>query len=297
MEENNKYIISFQKLVEGRVPEFDNSKKIKLIRHLDNREVKLIDGKEYRESLYTLYRTRYDVFLKYQNEQYTSRFKDVEYIVSFIGEEKNTARFVGVFKNCNRIDLGNDNSVFDFQKVVGFEALEEKVVIDWVNRAIDWHQWYDTHIKYVVRIDRGMSEGDIPIFTSYEDVMLNYHQLKAIFEKNDTEWRAKLEACNCVYLILDKKTGKQYVGVTYRNKQSSGKGIWGRWNEYVETNGHGNDKSLLELYKQDNAYPATYFQWSILEILPLNVTDKVAIDRESLYKEKFGTREHGYNNN
>lgn len=293
--DNNRHIISFQNLVKGRVPEFEASKKIKLIRHLDKREFKKIDGREYKESLYVLYRTRPDLFMTYQNEQKISNFKNVEYIVSFIGEEKNTARFIGVYKKCNCKDLGEDRGLFDFQKVSGFEALEEKVIIDWKSPGQSWHQWYH-NLKYVIRIDRGISEGDIPIFTSYEDVILNYRQLKAIFDKDDIEWRSKLEACNCVYLILDKKTGKQYVGVTYRDKNSAGKGIWGRWKEYSEK-GHGNDISLKELYNKDNSYPANHFQWSILEILPLNVTDKVAIDRETLYKVKFGTREHGYNNN
>ena len=295
--DSNQHIISFQKLVEGRVSEFDTSKKVKLVRHLDHSEIKIIGGKEYKDSLYVLYRTRPDLFATYQNEQKTANFANVEYIVSFIGEEKNTARFVGIYKKCDCKDIGGGLSNFDFQKVSGFEALEEKVIIDWGVNAISWHQWYDKNIKYVIRIDRGMSEDDIPVFTSYEDVMLNYHQLKAIFDKNDMEWRSKLEACNCVYLILDKKTGKQYIGVTYRGKQSAGKGIWGRWKEYAENGGHGNDVSLKELYDKDKTYPVKYFQWSILEILPLNVTDKVAIDRESLYKEKFGTREHGYNNN
>lgn len=276
--------------------EANGKQRIKLVRHLDNREVKTIGNEKYEESLYLLYRTKNEVFLTYQNEQKTANFVNVEYIVSFIGEENRSARFVGVYKNCGHVETNEERSVFDFQKVDGFKELEEKVIIDWGDNAISWHQWWKND-KYVTRIDRGMSEDDIPVFTSYEDVMLDYHQLRAIFDKNNEEWRSKLEACNCVYLILDKETGKQYVGVTYRDKKSSGKGIWGRWKEYVETGGHGNDVSLMELWEKDNTYPATYFQWCILEILPLNVTDKYAIDRESLYKEKFGTRKFGYNNN
>ena len=131
--EIDQHIISFQKLVEGRVPEFDNSKKIKFVRHLDNRQVKVIGGKEYIEDLYTLYRNQdsREVFNTYQNEQKTANFEDVEYIVSFIGEENNTARFVGIYKNC--------------------------VIIDWGKNAISWHQWYDKNTKYVVRIDYGLS--------------------------------------------------------------------------------------------------------------------------------------------
>jgi hypothetical protein len=49
--------------------------------------------------------------------------------------------------------------------------------------------------------------------------------------------------------------------------------------------------------EKDPLHAQKYFQWSILETLPLNVVDIVAVDRESLYKEKFGTRDFGYNNN
>ena len=44
-------------------------------------------------------------------------------------------------------------------------------------------------------------------------------------------------------------------------------------------------------------YAEKYFQWSILETLPLNVPAKVAIKRESLYKKKLDTIKHGYNEN
>ena len=106
-----------------------------------------------------------------------------------------------------------------------------------------------------------------------------------------------LEACNCVYVIADKKTGQQYVGVTYKNSKPGMKsGIWGRWTEYANT-GHGDDATLKKLCANDPKYAEKNFQWSILEVLPLNVIPKVAIDRETKWKEKLLSREFGYNNN
>ena len=72
--------------------------------------------------------------------------------------------------------------------------------------------------------------------------------------------------------------------------------MWGRWKQYAET-GHGGDKDLKPLLSDDSNYAAKYFQWCILETLPLKILEDQAIDRESLYKRKFGTREFGYNNN
>lgn len=290
------YIVFIQDLLIGRNEEFDNAdkKRIRLIRHKDNRKEKIIDGKEYSNSLFDLYLNEHDVFLNYQNEQVEKRFKDVDYIVSFIGEESTSSRFVGVFKNNGVLKeienyKGEAQAKFDFSELDGFQLLKERVVIDW-NNPVSWLQGFNNKMP-VIRIDRGLQENNIPVFTSFEDVVLNYNQLKLIFESNNKEWKAKLESCNCIYLILDKLTGKQYVGSTYNTR-----GIWGRWEIYANT-GHGFDKDLESLINNDAAYAQKYFQWCILETLPLKILEEHAIDRESLYKRKFDTREFGYNNN
>lgn len=290
------YIIMVQDLLAGRNEEFDNAnkKRVRLIRHKDNRKEKVIDGKSYFNSLYDLYLNEHSVFLSYQSEQVVKRFKEVDYIVAFIGEESCSSRFVGVYRNEGIINLlgdyeGEEFAKFGFTELDGFELLKEKVIIDWKN-PVSWLQNYVNQMP-VARIDRGIKENNIPIFTRFEDVVLDYNQLKLIIETNHAEWKAKLESCNGIYLILDKKTGKQYVGSTYNTR-----GIWGRWTEYAKT-GHGGDKDLKPLLENDEAYEKKYFQWCILETLPLKILEEHAIDRESLYKRKFGTREFGYNNN
>ena len=101
----------------------------------------------------------------------------------------------------------------------------------------------------------------------------------------------------CLYLILDKSNGKQYVGSTYSSNTQKMLGIWNRWAEYADT-GHGGNKSLEALCPEGSDYHKKNFQWTILEVLPLNVAPFVAIERESFYKKKFGTAEpNGYNNN
>lgn len=271
--------------------------KIKLLRHIDKR-TKVIDGITTDKSLYYLYREEPELFVKYQNEQQTKLFENVKYIVSFLGEEGITARFIGIYKNCGIKDQPSpleDHSIFDFQKIDGYAELENKLIIEWPN-ARSWHQYWDKE-KYVIRIDRGLTENGIPVFTSYENVMLSYSELKKIFDSKNNEWKSRLEACNCIYLILDKSNGKQYVGSTYSSNTQKMLGIWNRWAEYADT-GHGGNKSLEALCTKDPQYHVKNFQWTILEVLPLNVAPLVAIERESFYKKKFGTAEpNGYNNN
>lgn len=292
--ERKDYIATIQELLKGRNEEFDQAdvRRIRLIRHKDSRKVKNIGGKDYESPLYDIYLYEKDAFMTYQSEQLVKKFKDVDFLVSFIGEENTASRFVGVFKNYGKLqDLpdynGEAHARYDLRELSGFELLIERVVIDW-NNPIQWLQHYNE--MPVIRIDRGLNENNLPVFVRYEDVVLNYAQLKAIIDSNNSEWKLRLESCNCIYLILDKSNGKQYVGSTYNTR-----GIWGRWSEYVK-NGHGDDVELKKCIDADPKYAEKNFQWCILETLPIKILEDQAIERESLYKRKLGTRDHGHYN-
>ena len=91
-------------------------------------------------------------------------------------------------------------------------------------------------------------------------------------------------------LVLDKKTGNQYIGSTYNQD-----GIFGRWKNYADTK-DGGDVGLKELLKsRPDAYKN--FQYTILRVLSKCITPEEAINIESLYKEKLGTRVYGLNMN
>ena len=294
------YIISIQDLLKGwnRNSEFDNAKesRIKLVRHSSDVQPDSFIYNKYKGSVYKLYRTDYALFKEWQSEQSDSKMKNVDYLVVFLAEEGCECRFIGVYRNYGpKRATGNGVSEYAIEEVEGFEGLKDKVVIDWGKGTFSWMQnWQST--KNVRRIDQVNTGDDIPYFIRYEDVILSFSQLQKVVK--DKEWKSKLESLNCVYMILDKETGKQYVGVTYKDMKPGIKnGILGRWTEYAKT-GHGNNKLLVALLAEKGiSYADQNFQWTILETLPLNVTPKVAIDRESLYKKKFGTREHGYNEN
>ncbi|MGM9836806.1 MAG: GIY-YIG nuclease family protein [Muribaculaceae bacterium] len=293
--ERKDYIATIQELLKGRNEEFDKAdvERIRLIRHKDSRKEKIIGGKIYENSLYDIYLYENDAFMTYQSEQLVKKFKNVDYIVSFIGEESTSSRFVGVYKNNGILQnlpdyKGESLARFDIQEISGFELLKERVIINW-NNPVQWLQHYNA--MPVIRIDRGLMENNLPVFVRYEDVMLNYTQLKTIINSNNPEWKSRLESCNCIYLILDKSNGKQYVGSTYNTK-----GIWGRWSEYAK-NGHGDDVELKKCIDSDPKYAEKNFQWCILETLPIKILQDQAIERESLYKRKLGTRIYGHNKN
>jgi hypothetical protein len=89
-----------------------------------------------------------------------------------------------------------------------------------------------------------------------------------------------LSSVNCVYVIDDSKSESLYIGSTYNRD-----GIWGRWSQYAAT-GHGGNVELKKLIDKDPKYAEEHFKWSILEILPIDVTQDEAVKRhEQRFKE------------
>jgi hypothetical protein len=276
-------MITIQELLYNRG--LNKQSKIKLIRHKDTRT-----------DLYNLYRTDKAKFLLYQRQQGKDVFKDVEYIVSFIGESGTRSRFIGVFKingsrKLSQKAMSVDGGIYQFQyeieEVQGFDDLKERVIIDWGKGAIKWDQWIDK-IKEVVEIQPGLHYQP---FTDYFDFILDFRQLQEIVSNQYPDWKRMLSATKGIYLISDTKSGKLYVG-----SASGEEGLWGRWTSYVTTNGHGGNKALKELVIKNRNYVFN-FRFSILMLLPKTITNDQAIEKEKLFKSKLGTNSFGLNNN
>ena len=248
--------------------------------------IKLVRHKDKRQDLYNLYRTDYKKFLDYQNSQSKNVFNKVDYIVSFIGEEGNRSRFIGVFKVLDEENINKNEFRYNMARVEGFEDLVERVIINW-KTAIKWDQWIKNEME-VIEIHPGLHYKQ---FTDYSDFILDFHELKEIVNNKYSDWKKMLSITKGVYLISDTLSGKLYIGSAYGED-----GIWGRWCNYVATNGHSNNKTLKEHIQLDNDY-ARHFQFSILMLLPRTVTANEAIKKERLFKNKLGTNSFGLNNN
>lgn len=247
---------------------------------------KLVRHKDRRLDLYNLYRNNRNAFLDYQNKQARDIFRDVKYIVSFIGEDGNNARFIGVFEVVGSKTF-DKHYIYSMQEVTGYEDLRERVIIRWEN-AISWHQWIRNEME-VLEISPGLHYKR---FTDYFDLILTFRELKEIILNKYSDWKTILSSIKGIYLITDTKTGKLYVGSAYGED-----GIWGRWSEYVATNGHGGNLSLRTLVEKDTNYASCYFQFSILMLLSKTVTAETAIEKEVMFKKKLGTNAFGLNNN
>lgn len=296
MNAKNPTIVTIQTILRGiGNEEFNNSKAIKLVRHADNRKNKDIDGVLFKGSILNLYRYERERFVRYQSEQLEGRFDGVDYLVVFVGEKGTKARFIAIYKILSSSPHPHKKGecVLELQEVEDFKHLSERIVIDWGGGVAKYYHDFKIE-KPVIRIDEGFEdENGVPRFISYPDTVLSYEELKSVFTLEPEAWKSALQAVNGIYMILDKKDGKMYVGSTYNRE-----GIWGRWAAYFKTDGHGGNVELEEKIADNPSY-AKNFQWSILETLPINITLPEAVERENLYKLKFLTRnrEFGYNKN
>lgn len=253
----------------------------------------MIEGESVVGNPYEWYIKDRHMFINYQAEQSEDRFKDVDYIVSFIGEEGTTARMVGVYRVLGHDEekmkrIANGRFFYRMEEVPGFNELNERVIIDWGKSAIKWHQWLHKNDKEVVAIER---KGIDWVCPDYEEIMLSYEQLQRVFNDQISVWKNKLSSSNCIYVISDSMSGNLYVGSTYNRE-----GIWGRWKDYAAT-GHGGDVELVKLLEADPDYAKKYFTWAILQVLPLGIQDEKAISIETLWKNKLGRTACALNRN
>lgn len=225
-----------------------------------------------------------------------------------MGKEKNTALLYGVYKIkglLEKNDLPNysdglvpfckppDKSIefqMQLEELTEFAKFKNRLIIDWVVPR----GWYNTYGKIknkpVVRIlpYRFVSE-----FPGLMNIKISFSELKAIVETPDSheEWYNSLTRLQAVYLIQYKKEGLLYVGTTFGKN-----GLWQRWESYVKSNGTGGNKRLSELERSDPEYTQN-LQFSILEVLTHTADKSYCIHKESLWKEKLGTRAFGLNEN
>ena len=242
----------------------------------------------------------------YQSTQSKRCFDNCNYIATFMGTNKTEALFVGLYEIEGIItgpDVKNQmpkdypypehfdetHVYYVMKKMDAMSELVDKLVIEWGKSTLSWNQWATTD-KEVLSI---ASRDEVP-FPGYEELIVPYSVLGELVEGKNKyrKWIDALSAVNGIYLICDVKRNKQYVGSTYNTD-----GILGRWTEYYKTH-HGGDEGLKSHLRK---YPDAYydFQFTILRILPKNISDKEAVGVEKLYKDKLCTRneEYGLNKN
>ena len=265
--------------------------KVKLIRHS-------LSDKNFAKCYYAEPRMVWE-YTRLQKQGFS---KGYDYWCIFISGKGTTARLFACYKVNGSVpdtpelkpvgfplddNFKGELAFYDLEPVECLKEYEHRLVIEWGTAAISWHQKGTTE-KPILAIDSPIKKS----FIGYDNVVLSYAQLKEVVQNREVYelWQTALSAVKAIYLIVDTKNGKQYVGSAYGKD-----GLLGRWRVYVDTL-HGNNKLMKEVVC---AYPDRYqyFQFSILQILPKTITDDEIIHIESLWKEKLRTIQFGMNDN
>lgn len=135
------------------------------------------------------------------------------------------------------------------------------------------------------------SQRTVAPFSDYDSVEFSFTELRETIDGHYADYYKALSGVKGIYMIIDGNTGRLYIGSAYGTE-----GIWGRWSSYVNTC-HGGNTELKELYNQNGESYFLKFKYIILHVLPMKSADKEVIELESKYKNRFLTREFGWNNN
>ena len=270
-----------------------NPKDVRLVRHPANRVFQKFDvGKT---TLYSLWRNSKDLWDHEIRVQSKKTFGRQKYVAHFIGLASGDTVFTGLYELIDftfikesadgRYEFinppANENdslAIWNHRKIEVFEQYEERLIINW-NATRSWSQIASNTPKLILAIEKTYREPDFPGFDSFSMMSNRRSELPE-------SWKAVLSATKGIYLLIHHETGDQYVGSAYGED-----GFYGRWANYEdEMNGHGGNKLLKDL-------ESTIFRISIIETTPSSFAAEEIIKRESVWKEKLGSRVFGLNAN
>jgi hypothetical protein len=242
---------------------------------------------------------------EYTRHQTTDFSRGYDYWVTFVSDKGTLCKLQACYKVGDYVPDNRDvipenlpaveakefqgkKAYFDLQPMDLLKDYEGRLMIDWGNSARMWHQ-KGTNEKPIVAIQADEKK----VFTGFENLILSYDELKEIIENEPVyeAWYAAMSSVNAIYLITDRATGTQYVGSAYNQN-----GLLGRWKVYIETGGHGGNKKMMAVMQETPAR-CHDLQFSVLQILPKNMTPDEIINVETLWKDKFLTKKFGWNDN
>lgn len=249
-----------------------------------------------------------NVIDEYQSFQKMPAFRKCKTIVSFLAEPKNQAKLYGIYEVTGIIENENlpecspnlrkyyqpikDEGYFFLlqNKLIEFVKYENRIIIDWVVPRGWYNEFGKVQDKEVIKV---LPFNFVDEFPGLMKIRVSALELKTIIEnpQSHSKWFESLTRLQAVYLILDKKTGSQYVGTTFGND-----GLWQRWETYVRSGFTGGNIELIKLKENDEFFYKS-FQFSILEVLSKNANQTECSDAERLWKEKLGSRDFGMNKN
>ena len=156
-------------------------------------------------------------------------------------------------------------------------SYRERLIVEWGEGYRSWVQLANNQDKPVIEIRRTAGDPPFPGF-------LNFCEHLNSLPSVPQTWREVLSSVKGIYLLINPKTGKKYVG-----SASGANGFWGRWEEYVAS-GHGGN---VEMRKE----PDAEYLVTVLEVASSSAGEQEIRKLEKRWKQKLLTLEFGLNRN
>lgn len=224
------------------------------------------------------------------------------FLVSFVGHEPGKAIFVGIYHVdgwCNitgkkwaaletsrrLVGLGVQGPehdrrlrLFNLVRTEELAAWRGRLLVNWPPPERSWWRWAGRNL---IKVDSIHPESilveDVP---DPNELVLTWEELQSL----PRSWQHAMAQWRGIYLILDRASGKGYVGSAYGHDN-----LLARWRSYART-GHG---SNVDLKGRD----PRKFTFAILQLVAQDLPPEKVVHLESSWKKRLGTREFGLNGN
>ena len=232
-------------------------------------------------------------FRQWQEEQNKKNF-ECDHVLSLIGLGGDRWLFAGVYQIhgvSRRHQEGKTAYIYSTSEAADLDHLTGRAVIRFqktFRQSYIRGQAYINQLVVEEILPQKMSVGDFP---GYHAVLLSSRLLRTIVRESVASWKAALGSVAGVYVMVDRKSGKQYVG----SAQGEG-GIWERWASYAKT-GHAGNNELRNVLKTKGKAYSDNFQFGILEVCDIKARADYVLQREAHWKRALCTRKFGYNKN
>ncbi len=223
-------------------------------------------------------------------ESQTRRNFECNQVLSLIDLGQGSWLFAGLYhvSGCKPDPQNNDHFLYSTDLIPNQEDMIGRIVVQHARGGRASYIWYKAGVTLLI-IEIRRERLIIQEFPGYNAVLISHGTLRTITDQKIASWHGALANIKGVYLITDTTTGKHYVG-----KASGDEGIWQRWCSYAE-NGHGGNRELERLLRENGPQHMDHFQYSILEIADTHSSDADILRRESYWMDALKTREFGLN--
>lgn len=227
----------------------------------------------------------FDEWQSWQNKLNFNR----DFVLSLIGlPEAGKWLFAGVYESKGASQL-EGMYYYQLAQRASCSELAGRLVVDFPRPGRQSYLKLEKWVEQIVLHEIRPEPLRISEFPGFRMIDLSKAELDVIVRQSITSWRTALSNVSGVYLISDTKSGKLYVG-----SATGEAGIWQRWLDYAG-NGHGGNKELGDLLKEEGAGRAAFFRYSVLEIADIHESPESILGRESHWKNILMTRQYGLN--